>query len=671
MTSPSPVPRHALSDQPQMAETPQHAQLNLERKRIFSSPLAKDSPSQLQRVLQAARGALHRDMSAASSPASSIESRMNLEQTSSWQPEGSVRADIREWRYSTAPQTLATTSVDVREPLPSPTLPELSVGIDYVPDKVTEPVSSGFVSPSTDCQVQDVTDSAITGSPTEDVSVDASCSVHAPDSSIDTGLDQDLQRLQVDSDEPDVAGSEESPTVRYLKSRSCRGSVDFSVPVSPVNSIYLSESAQAAAESAKAKRRWLRGIFPGDGDTEPDFEERDEVMVDQLPEFAVICPDPQIHHIIASSPCPEPSLHSQSPSLYRRPMEIYGPDVMSSDWTNRQTMPMGPSSATHRATATGSPMPFTKFRSRPSTAYSDRQSLRMSPMLRRREAELATVNEHFQPGWYYAKEPVRSPPGQTYSFSTAASKAIGSDQAPDSRMRDSYKTDTLTALPVPTSRYRKNGIGAEIHPRGVSRYYERPPSSARTCTSRPRPSSRQTYASGSEVRFRSSPPRASGQDQFPPMRRKRAMDDSYIVAEDMYRPVCAEPDIRLRARNNAMQMDEDTRTAVRTSIFGASTPEALRRARQGIRELSPNVQVYRRGVQENQHQRKKRRPSYWDNDLKEVRESPAGRGGVRSPVSTQESLRAEVEVASQRDVEMILDEDDVAGEDTRLSMVGR
>lgn len=155
------------------------------------------------------------------------------------------------------------------------------------------------------------------------------------------------------------------------------------------------------------------------------------------------------------------------------------------------------------------------------------------------------------------------------------------------------------------------------------------------------------------------------------MRRKRAMDDSYIVAEDVYRPSSAEPDMRLRPRNHVMQMDEDTRIAVRSSIFGASTPEALRRARQGIRELSPNFQVYRRGMQENQHHRKKRRPSYWDNDLKEVRESPAGRGGVRSPVSAQESLRAEVEVASQSEVEMILDGDDVTSEDMRFSMIVR
>lgn len=608
-------------------------------------------------------------MFAASSPASSIESRMNLEQTSSWQPEGSIRADIREWRYSTAPQTLATTSVDVREPLPSPTLPDTSVGIDSLPDEVTEPVSSGFASPSTDHHMQVTIDSAIKGSPIEDAVANNDGGIYAPDASVDTELDQNLQRLQVDSDEPDVAGSEESPTVRHVESRSCRQSVDLSVPVSPANSIYLSESAQAAAESAKAKRRWLRGIFPEDDDAEPDFEEHDEDMVDQLPEFAVICPDPQIHQIVASTPCPEPSLHSQSPSLYRRPIDVYDPDVVPSDWSNHHTVSIGPSSATHRATATGSPMPFARFRSRPSTAYSDRQSLRMSPMLRQREAELAAVNEHFQPGWYYAKEPIRPAPGPMYAFSTAASKAIGSDQAPDSRMRDSYKTDTLTALPVPTSRYRKNGIGAEIHPRGVGRYYERPPSSARTCGSRPRPSSRQTYASGSEVRFRSSPPRALGQDQFPPMRRKRAMDDSYIVAEDMYRPVSAEPDLRLRARNNAIQMEENTSTAVRMSIFGASTPEALRRARQGIRELSPNVQVYRRGAQENQYHRKKRKPSYWDNDLKEVRESPAGRGGVRSPVSAQESLRAEVEVASQRDAEMVLDKEDVEGEDTRFSMV--
>lgn len=111
-----------------------------------------------------------------------------------------------------------------------------------------------------------------------------------------------------------------------------------------------------------------------------------------------------------------------------------------------------------------------------------------------------------------------------------------------------------------------------------------------------------------------------------------------------------------------MESNKRVDVGVRSSVFGGSTPEALRNARQGITELSPNVQLYRKGTHEHVHLRKKRRPSYWDNDLKEVRDSPAGRGGVRSPVSAQESMRAEFEVASSGDTEMGYDEDALVGD---------
>lgn len=593
---------------------------------------------------------------------------MNLEHIASWQPDGSVGADNKEWRYSTAPHNLATSSIDVREPLPSPTLPETSMTETSAIDEITEPVSSGFASPIAEDQQHGSSDNVVSGSPSVGVfhhmsSSDShiSVTVHTPGSAGETGVGQDLQRLQFNSDRSDDTHSEGSPSARHLKSRSRRGSEDMSMQVSPVNSIYMSESAQAAAESAKAKRRWLKGIFPEDhvDDQGIEVDEPEVEMSAQLPNLQTMCPDPMIHQMVMTMPCPDPSLHNQSPGLCRRPVEYYDSDVVFADDDGYQMMPMNSMSGSHRATATGSPMPFPRLRSRPPTAYSERQSLR-SPTPLSTKAQAAIVNEHFQPGWYYAREPVRPSPGPSYSFSTAASKAVGSDQAPDSRMRDSYKTDTLTALPVPTTRYRKNGIGAHVVPRGVSRYYERPPSasSARMGGFRPRPSSRQTYASSSEVRFRSSPPRAMGEDRFAPVRRKRAMDDSFIIEEDTYRPTSMASDIPLPGASEMMQHDGHVDMAVRTSIFGGSTPEALRSARQGIRELSPNVQLYRKGTQESVHLRKKRRPSYWDNDLKEVRESPAGRGGVRSPVSAQESMRAEFEVASQRDTGMGVDEVD-------------
>jgi hypothetical protein len=50
--------------------------------------------------------------------------------------------------------------------------------------------------------------------------------------------------------------------------------------------------------------------------------------------------------------------------------------------------------------------------------------------------------------------------------------------------------------------------------------------------------------------------------------------------------------------------------------------------REGMREISPNVTAWRKGMRV--QPRKKRRPSYWDGDLKQIRESPAGREHVRS-----------------------------------------
>lgn len=142
------------------------------------------------------------------------------------------------------------------------------------------------------------------------------------------------------------------------------------------------------------------------------------------------------------------------------------------------------------------------------------------------------------------------------------------------------------------------------------------------------------------------------------VRRKRALDDSFMMAGDMYARIVAGSDMRLRESEEMMQLDDETKAAVRMSIFGTNPPGTLHSPRQGTRELSPNVQLYRKGTREHEHLRKKRRPSYWDNDLKQVRESPAGRGGVRSPISVQESMRAEFEVASQRDTEMDFGDDD-------------
>lgn len=469
-----------------MVQTPCPLQPNIGKKRTLGSPPARGTPSQLQRIFQAANGALHRDMFAASSPASSIESRMNLSQA----PEpidGRSWSEAREWRYSLAPQHLATVSIDVREPLPSPTLPDLFIRDNYHTVQEPEPVSSGFASPLTEqlddgkAGTLDDLRADVLGAGPGHPSFEPARTCHSSDHRSETEIDQRLHHLKVDHGESDNDLMENLSTMRRIENQSPDGSVATGMQVSPHSSIYLPKSAEAAAESAKAKRGWLRGIFEGiDEDNESCNPSED--TSDHLPPVNMICSDPIAHRISFATPCPEPSLHDGSPSLYRGSRPIYGIGVTLPEQDNL-SMRIGPAVGGQRVTATGSPMPSTRFRYGCSTAQSDRQSTQVPSAIRQREAQLASVNEHFQPGWYYAREGTQTYPGPSYSFSTAASKVLGLNQAPDSRMRDSYNTDTLTALPVPTTRYRKNGIRPEVPSRGLSRYYERPPPSIRTSAS--------------------------------------------------------------------------------------------------------------------------------------------------------------------------------------------
>ncbi len=142
-----------------------------------------------------------------------------------------------------------------------------------------------------------------------------------------------------------------------------------------------------------------------------------------------------------------------------------------------------------------------------------------------------------------------------YSFSTAAAAHSGSSAAPDSRIRDAYRTDTLTPFEMPTTRFRKIGLGAAAQVKGATqrnafdnsatRATRPTPSRALTASGRP-PSvndprmglsrastagARKYYAhmqrrviggskSPEEVLFRSSPPRPAGHFHTAP-RRKR------------------------------------------------------------------------------------------------------------------------------------------------------
>lgn len=214
----------------------------------------------------------------------------------------------------------------------------------------------------------------------------------------------------------------------------------------------------------------------------------------------------------------------------------------------------------------------------------------------------------------------------TYSFSTAAAKVVGQSAAPDSRIRDSYRTDTLTPLAKPPSRFRKTGIGALANTRGVSRYYD---GLERTNSGATRSGTSRAIRTGENVQFRSSPPRAP--ERMVPVHQKRRRprdleDAQFDIQEDEAAEVGSFSRTKqLGETEEPIEVDENTRAAVRMSLYGSQTPEASQGNREGISELSPNVTPWRKGMRQ---PRKKRRPSYWDGDL-QVRAGP-GREQVRS-----------------------------------------
>ena len=414
---------------------------------------------------------------------------MNLDRSSSLHFDGSARqraweerleVDSKTWRYSTVPQDLAAPKCDVREPLPSPILPDLPLHMAAPGSETVEPISSGFPTPGT----HDQRSSNDTG-PVADTSSDkayntardTSPNAHeelVTDIVLRTELDQPLTELKVSSNsEADTA--DESPIVSHLKHRSCGSSMDVGLPESPKCNIYLSETAEAAAESAKARRRLLRDMFALSEDNEDHLSHERDLNTPRLVQPDLVCPDPTLHEMSSMTPCPDPSVHEHplSSSSVRRPESGYGMDTTRGSERLPMYHSMMPFGAP-RTTATGSPMPFIRTRTRPATSQGERYMPRVLPSqyapatAYQQYHQQVSINEHFQPGWYFAREPRQPLTRPTYSFSTAAAKVIGSDQAPDSRIRDSYKTDTLTALARPQNRYRKNGIGAVVAPRGVS-----------------------------------------------------------------------------------------------------------------------------------------------------------------------------------------------------------
>ncbi|OCT51645.1 hypothetical protein CLCR_08157 [Cladophialophora carrionii] len=641
--------------------------------------------AQMQRLFQNAKASLRLDVRFASSPVGSIDSRLpnSPEEATNDITETGLLVDVRKepptetpsknWRYSRAPGSLAGLETDVREPFPegSPQLPAmLPLAVGHSNAFVAEPMSSGFTSPldqpSFNLQVEDV---SIVSSPP--MPPDFGNESEAPDSPCPgedmsaSDLEHPMTKLRVDDDhEMDVDSADESPIITHLK----RKSVDVEDKYRETSSgseerIVLSPSARAAANSAKLKRGLFTDLFPRPpthkGSSDGTLSSSGDA---QNPSKR--CPDPLLHEGGPAVLCPDPTAHfvSHVPNIAGHHNAI----PVSNAYTGQHIASNAfghPAVHFNRATATGSPMPLLKTRPPPASTMVGRGpgswypptefSTRPRPQHRYQShhlnsAYILTASEHFQPGWYYAKDSPQSSPRPRpamYSFSTAAAKVTGHDPAPDSMIRDSYRTDTLTPLAKPPSRFRKNGMSAIASARGANKHHGGAPFLSR-------PPQRRMHSVRARLpdslKFRSSPPRSFVDPAQVPQPRKRARDlvspTTEILEDETAQRELVDPRLRLEEGEEMIEVDEETRAAVRMSLFGAATPETGSETGSGLKELSPNVMLYRKGTGPS-GSRKKRRPSYWDGDLEEVVRSPAARHVVSSPIKKDDvrSLQADVE----------------------------
>ena len=598
-------------------------------------------------------------------------------------------ATAKDWRYSTAPQLVAAAEQDVREPMPgaSPTLPEpLLPNTDNSP-VAFEPMSSGFASPVDHKGYSDHSDVELPPLPMSDAASDIpNDDFVAPLQSdelgfahLDPRLEHSMSGLHVGSDsmqqDPNVKQHMESLPEQHTPSP--RGAHHGSEE--DENDFFLSENAKAAADSAKAKRGLLRSLFPWrwsrakatDVETANDTEHGPQVgqalmeAEDYMPAAPVAartaphkhssvtpCPDPSLHKLLEMGQCPDPTAHfHRSPGMMGPRQDALTPED-AHGLADRSPSPryhtMGSSTGPfQRASATGSPMPFARARHAhrsPDAVYDPRRSDFHHLMGPRPPVPSnhrpgtrnggyphpppVMESEHFRPGWYYARESLKPPKSKgpmDYSFSTAAAKEGGQSTAPDSEIRDSYRTDTLTTLAKPPSRFKKNGIGAVASARGVSRYYAEADPDTRPASRMTRTGTRRSHRYHDNVQFRSSPPRnaadmASGLQK---RRRPRDLEDEHTDTkeDDIVDSEIAGSLACVEEGSEVMTIDEDTRAAVRLSLCGRDSlvPHG---PREGMKEISPNVTYKRKGMRQ---PRKKRRPSYWDGDLEQVRQSPAAK----------------------------------------------
>jgi hypothetical protein len=618
----------------------------------------------MQKIFEDAKAHLQKDMAFASGPGGSIESRLPSGRTPLLSEASSrilsVRQDdsppeIRYWRYSTAPGLLAQAHIDVREPFPEgePMLPDLAATIvAQVESPAPEPFSSGFNSPEDHEMGEGHTEIDPVLPPLPDTSplasrfvdMDAIAARHSSSSPCQrtpllTNLEAPLTEMEINRTSGRPTNDDDVlPAIAYMQSQSASPEVlGDSGEASNNRQIFLSTPAKAAAESARAKRGLERSGLRSASDKENIRPE-------------MICPDPSAHTDRKVIRCPNlrrhthgygPRTRSSTPSNFDRQNGQHTPNPYVH---NYQPSPSPfraslcpPAPHYRRTDSTGSPLPVLKQKSPPPSpgpnTFRQRQSYFSTGQSEYPRPPTTIVRpptgsgprksdaEHFQPGWsHYPSEEPPKPKSLTYAFSTAAAKQVGSSQAPDLRIRDSYRTDTLTPLSRPASRFKKNGIGA-IAARGASHphptgSYSPWPSTTGPGNGRPRIASsshQQGMASPDRPRFMSSPPRQSDHSNCMPTKRRRPKDSSrdFDIAEDS--TVASVP-------GTPMEIDDDIQAAVRMSIAGVpDTPadDLALPGLAGVRQLSPNVSPFRKG--RDMPAKRLRTASYWDHDLPEVR----------------------------------------------------
>ena len=618
----------------------------------------------MQKIFQDAKAHLQMDIAFASSPGGSIESRLPSGQTPSLSQASSrslaARQDetpskIKDWRYSTAPGLVAQAHIDVREPFPENQLllPDLTATIlTEATTPAAEPVSSGFNTPENHEMSGDETEMDPMLPPLPDTSpmnskfvdVDAISDSHSsPCPSHQTPL---LTHLERPMTEMDIDGAHEGPANDADTSPAIadphRQSVNLEAPSSSSEdsgeqSIFLSTPAKAAAESARVKRGLQRS------------EPRSTSNKENIPP-GIICPDPSVHTDRRFSLCPDPHRHTYGYAPQARMStpttsgQQSGLSTPNPYFHNYQPSPSPlraslcpPAPQYRRADSSGSPLPVLKVKSPPRSpgpnAFYQGQSsfshghseyprpptLHLRPPIS--SGHPTSDAEHFQPGWYHYASEAEPPKPKwlTYSFSTAAAKVVGSSHAPDLRIRDSYRTDTLTPLARPASRFRKNGIGAMVaraasrpHPTGS---YSPWPSITGPGNGRPGTAhlpSRHEITSPNRPPFLSSPPRGSDYLHDMKMRRRQKQSSGdFDIAEDS---------TAASVPGTPMEIDEDIQAAIRMSISGVpDTPisDPARPNTAEVRQLSPNVSPFRKG--RGMRAMRPRTASYWDQDLPEVR----------------------------------------------------